>query len=237
MKQYELAIGLRSEGNVPGAYQTLYKALEFDPDNPKAHLLLANMFLLARDDNPTEHDAKAEHHLKEVLRIQDSERALKEPSIVPDAYNGLGVLYIHQGRHAEAEEVLRKAVDDLFNREAYMAWGNLGWLYNQTGQHDKAIDALTRAVRQSPRFCVGYYRLGEAYIAKGELEKAEQALTSAIEADERCGAFQDAWHMRGEARMKLGHRDDARSDFERCVELGPKTPAGGACRRYLEATY
>jgi tetratricopeptide (TPR) repeat protein len=70
-----------------------------------------------------------------------------------------------------------------------------------------------------------------------QYEKAEQAFTQALEADERCGVFQDAWHLRGAARMNLGLRDDARADFERCVELEADNEAGTSCGRYLEATY
>jgi tetratricopeptide (TPR) repeat protein len=103
--------------------------------------------------------------------------------------------------------------------------------------HTKAIDALVRAVKLHPRFCVGYYRLGSAYVKTREYEKAKQAFTQAIEADERCKIFQDAWHLRGEVRMSLGLRDDARSDFERCVELDANNDAGTSCGRYLEATY
>lgn len=236
MKQYELAIGLRGEGNDPGAYQALFKALEIDPDNAKAHLLLANMFLVQREDLPG-NDDKVAHHFQEVLRIQSSEAAHPEQSLSADAYNGLGVLYMHQHRYEDAIKELNKAVEDLFNRRAYMAWGNLGRCYLELGQNKKAIEALLRAVKQEPRFCVGYFHLGRGYMKLEELEKADQALTQALQADERCEVFQDAWHLRGETRMKLGHRDDARADFERCVELGAKTDAGAACTRYLEATY
>lgn len=236
MKQYELAVGLREEGNVAAAYQTLFKALEIDPDNAKAHLLLGNMFLLGLDDDPANVE-RAEHHFREVLRIQGSDRKSAEHGLRPDAHNGLGVLYIHVGRYEDAIVQLNKAAEDLFNRQAYMAYGNLGWAYEELGQPDKAIDALLRSVKLHPRFCVGYYRLGKVYKEKQEHELAEQALTSALEADERCDVFQDAWHLRGETRMNLGHREDARADFERCVELQPNTDAGKACARYLEATY
>jgi len=236
MKQYELAIGLRGEGNDPGAFKALFEAIELDPHNAKAHLLLANLFLLGRDDNPS-FDEKAEHHFREVLSIQTGEYRSAEESLVPDAYNGLGVLYVHQRRYKDAVEALNKSIEDMFNRQAYMAWGNLGWAYLDMGEYPKAIDALTRAIKLHPRFCVGYFRLGRAYLATKQHEKAEAALTSALEADERCDTFQDAWHLRGEARMKLGRRDDARADFERCVELSPNNDAGEACRRYLNATY
>lgn len=237
MKQYDLAVGLRGEGNVPGAYQTLYKALEMNPDNAKAHLLLGHMFLLDREDNPKEMDVKAEHHFREVLRIQGSEQAQVEHDLTPSAYNGLGVLYIHQGRHQAAIDELDKAVSDLFNREAYMAWGNIGWARLEMKDYPKAIEALRRAVKLAPQFCVGYFRLGQALLATKEHREAEEAATHAIEADARCGKFQDAWHLRGEARMNLGSRDDARADFERCVEISNATPAGKSCTRYLEATY
>ena len=39
------------------------------------------------------------------------------------------------------------------------------------------------------------------------------------------------------AEGNLGMRDDARSDFERCVELDANNDAGKSCSRYLEATY
>ena len=237
MRQYELAVGLRGEGNSPGAYQTLYKALEIDEDNTQAHLLLAHMFLIDRDDNPVANDQQAEDHFEKALEIQSSDRAKPEQSLASEAHNGLGVLRIHQGRYAEAVVELKKAVADLFNREAYMAWGNLGWAYYHLNETDKAVDALLRSVKLHPRFCVGFFRLGQAYMKVGKHEEAEQAFTSAVSVDERCNSFQDAFHRRGEARMNLGMREEARADFERCVEIASANDAGKSCRRYLEATY
>jgi type IV pilus assembly protein PilF len=237
MKQYELAIGLQGEGNPPGAFQALFRAIELDPNNSKAHLVLASLFLLQRDDNPKGHDQKAEHHFREVLRVQASDQRMDEQSLVPDAYNGLGVLYIHQGKYREAIAELEQAVADLFNRSAYMAWGNIGWAYTELENYPKAIDALIRAVRLHPKFCVGYYRLGLAYLKTKAFDKAEQSLGRALDVDERCKTFQDAWHLRGQARMNLGLRDDARGDFERCVELDATNEAGKSCSRFLEATY
>jgi type IV pilus assembly protein PilF len=237
MKQYELAIGLQGEGNTPGAFQTLYKALELDPGNSKAHLLLGSLFLMNRADDPANYDPKAEEHFRKVLEIQASNDPLPEQTLVADAHNGLGVLYLHLARYEEAIAELQKAVGDLFNRDAFMAWANLGWAYTEKGDYPKAIDALQRSLRLNPKFCVGFYRLGVAHAKGKQFEEAEEALTHAIEADERCKLFQDAWHARGEARMNLGLRDDARSDFERCVELDGKTDAGKACSRYLAATF
>lgn len=237
MKQYELAIGLQGEGNTPGAFQALFKAIEVDPGNAKAHLLLGSMFLVSRDDNPAAYDANAEKHFREAQRIQESDQALPDASLAADAHNALGVLFINQKKYKDAVVELNAAVADLLNRDAYLAWGNLGWAYSELRNYPKAIDALLRAVRLQPHFCVGFYRLGDAYLKVKEPAKAEQALSQAIESDKRCGTFQDAWHLRGESRMQLGMRDDARGDFERCVELDPNTEAGKSCGRYLQATY
>lgn len=237
LKQYELAVGLQAEGNQVGAFKTLYEALELDPGNVKAHQLLASLYLLYRDDDPTRHDLEAEKHFRRVIQIEED---ADEPNktLLADAYNGLGVLRIHQGAGEDAVELLTKAVEvDPFNPGAYMAYGNLGWAYQEVGNLEEAQKALSRAVKLNPGFCVGHYRLGATYMSQKSFEEAEQALTRAIEAHDSCEAFQDAWHLRGEARMNLGHREDARGDFERCVELSPKTPAGESCRRYLEATY
>jgi len=236
LKQYELAVGLQQEGNRPGAFKTLYKALEYDAENAKAHLLLGHMFLLNRQDNPERYDREAEVHFKRVLEIQSGARAA-EDALTSQAKNGLGVLHIHQGRLKEAVKELDGAVSDLFNRDAYMAWGNLGWAYLELHNYPKAIDALVRSIRLRRDFCVGHFRLGRAFLATRDFAKAEQSFTSAVEVDPRCDSFQDAWQLRGEARMNLGNREDARADFERCVELQPKSESGQACSRYLAATY
>lgn len=233
-KQFELAVGLQQEGNTPGAFKTLYKALEYDPDNAKAHLLLASLFLLNRDEDIARFDAQAESHFRKVIELQNNGKA-GDDTLASQARNGLGVLYIHQGRLQEAIVELDSAISDLFNRDAYMAWGNLGWAYFELRNYPKAIDSLTRAVRLRRDFCVGHYRLGRAFLAMKDFEKAEHSFTAAVEADKRCDVFQDAWQLRGEARMNMGNREDARSDFERCVELQPRSDSGQACRRYLAA--
>jgi len=236
MKQYELAVGLQAEGNLPGAYRSLYQAIELDPNNPHARLLLANLFLTHREEDAGIHDQETEAQLREVLRIQSTDYRVEE-NLAADARNSLGVLYVNQQRHDEAVAILNEAAADLFNRQAYLAWGNLGWAYNETGKFQQAAQALTRAVQLNQRFCVGYYRLGQAFTGLRQFEQAEQALTQALEADERCKVFQDAWFLRGETRANLGHRADAILDFEHCIELGPDTPSGQACGRYLDAAH
>ena len=88
-----------------------------------------------------------------------------------------------------------------------------------------------------PRFCVGYYTMGQAMARLQHWEDAEKALVEALEADEECQnapQLQGAWLLRGEVRAQLGHHQDAIADLERCVELGPYTNHGRMCQNLLE---
>jgi tetratricopeptide (TPR) repeat protein len=239
--EYELAVGLMRERNFAGAFQHLEEALRFDRDNAEAHLLLGNLYLFRSDFE------RAEHHLREALRANAALGRSGRPALNAEANNSLGVLYIHARRYEDAIRVLREATGDLMNRTPHLAWGNLGWAYYERGDYPRALQALEQAVELQPRFCGAWFRLGQVYFALGErageaggrerYERAEEALTRALEVDdEACRAFQDAWRLRGETRARLGRREDAVADFERCVEIGVETESGRVCSGFLEAS-
>ena len=100
-----------------------------------------------------------------------------------------------------------------------------------------ALEALQQAVRMQPRFCVGYFRMGQVYFEQGEFAQADEALTQSLNADPSCAErYQEAYALRGEVRARLGRREEAMSDFERCVELGATSTAGRSCQNFLEDT-
>jgi len=230
-KEYELAVGLSEEKNSPAAFEHLFKAVELDPSNPEPHQFLGTLYLFRQDYE------KAEEHLLRAKKLAQRNDKYGPPFIA-ELDNSLGVVYVHQKRYDEAIAILREAATNIVNRTPFLAWGNLGWAYQEKGQYSDAVSALTQSVREQPRFCLGYYRLGNTYLAMRQFERAEEALTHALEVpDEECKNLQDAWHLRGEARAQLGLRQDAIADFERCVELSHDSEAGRACQGYLEATH
>lgn len=231
LKEYELAVGLLGEQNTPAAFEHLFKSVELDPNNPEPHQLLGNLYLMRGDL------AQAETELKRSQKLAEKDPKYGPP-FVAEVQNSLGVVYVHQARYDDAIAILREAATNIVNRTPYLAWGNLGWAYYEKGQFPDAVSALTQSVREQQRFCLGFYRLGKTYIALNEFERAEEALTRGLEVpDEGCKNLQDAWHLRGEARARLGHRQDAIADFERCVELSADSQAGRACLGYLEASH
>jgi type IV pilus assembly protein PilF len=230
-KEYELAVGLLGEQNVPAAFEHLFKARDLDAHNPEPHQLLGNLYMMRGSFS------EAETELRTAKALAEKNPAYGAP-FVTEVENSIGVVLVHQRRYDDAIALLRETASNLLNRTPHLAWGNLGWAYYEKGQYTDAVAALTQSVRHQNRFCLGYYRLGQAFLALRDFERAEEALTHCLEVpDPACQNLQDAWHLRGQARARLGRREDAIGDFERCVELATGTAAATACKSYLEATH
>jgi tetratricopeptide (TPR) repeat protein len=239
--EYDLGVGLFQEQNIAGAFQHLQESIRLDPDNVEAHMVLGTLHMLRQEVAP------AEEHLRTAITTNQRLGPAGLPALTPDAYNTLGVLYINARRYPEAVEALRQSTGDLMNRTPHLAWGNLGWAYLEQHDYAQAAEALQQAVRLQPQFCNGWYRLGQVGFALGQASAegqpggdpqgyvhAEEALTHALEVDrDECRALQDAWLLRGETRARLGRREEAISDFERCIELDENSEAGRACAGFL----
>lgn len=235
--EYELAAGLVGEQNYAGAFEHLAESIRLDPDNAEAHFLLGSLHLFRNDFATAE---------QELLAAIDANTRLGRsglPSLTPDAQNSLGVLYVNAGRLDEAVTTLRASAADLMNTTPHLALGNLGWAYLELGRATEALEVLTQAVRREPQFCVGWYRLAQAYEALASdasdpaavHRNAEDALSQAVGVEaEVCEDFQDAWLLRGQVRAHLGRSEDAATDFERCVEIDATTDAGRTCASALD---
>jgi tetratricopeptide (TPR) repeat protein len=133
--------------------------------------------------------------------------------------------------------VLRQSAEDELNTAPHLAWGNLGLAQLNAGEYQEAVSSTMEAVRIQPRFCVGYFTMGQALWHMQQLKDAERALVNALQADPSCAKspqLQGAWRLRGEVRARLGHRQDAVADLERCVELDPYSNDGRMCQTLLE---
>ncbi len=203
-----------------GAIRNLTRAVEANPQNDRAHYLLG-VIRLGRGEFD-----EAEVHLVAAAEL----RAENNPSALSEVQNSLGVLFIHTKRYEEAIEVLNKAAQEVLNREPWLAFGNLGWAYIETGEHDKAIEVLRRAMFEQPKFCVGAYRLGQAYYHKRDYEVARDTLRQAIAIPEAgCDQLQDAHHLLGMTYLRLGEDDQAKAAFDKCRAINAASPIGRSC--------
>ena len=227
-REFQLAASLRDEGQTASAIEHLRKALDLDPENAEAHLLLG-FIQMERRDYP-----KAEQHLRTSIRLLQKQD--RQGTILAEARNIYGLCLIELGRYDDAIAVLQKSASDELNTAPHLAWGNLGLAQFHLGEYQETVKSTMEAIRLQPRFCVGYYTMGRALWRMQQLEDAERALVSALDADPACGQsreLQGAWRLRGEVRARLGHRRDAVDDLERCVELDPYSNDGRMCQTLL----
>ena len=229
IRELHLAGSLREEGRTAGAIEHLRKAIELDDNNSEAHLLLGFIQMERRAF------ANAEQHI--LTGIEKLQEQGRQGAALAEARNMHGLCLLELGRHDEAIDVLKLSANDELNAAPHLAWGNLGLAYLDKKSYAQAVEATAEATRIQPRFCIGYYTMGRALFAMGDLQKAEQALVRSLDADEQCQdspLLQGAWQLRGEVRARLGHRQDAVADLERCVELGPNTKHGELCQKILQ---
>lgn len=227
-REFQLAASLREEGQTAGAIEHLRKALELDPQNAEAHLLLGFIQMERRTYQ------NAEPHLATAIKLLEKQAA---GSTLAEARNIYGLCLIELGRYDEAVVVLRESASDELNAAPHLAWGNLGLAQFHLAEYQETVTSTMEAVRIQPRFCVGYYTMARAFWHLQQLKDAERALVGALEADPSCSnsvELQGAWRLRGEVRARLGHRRDAVADLERCVELDPYSNDGRMCQTLLE---
>jgi type IV pilus assembly protein PilF len=229
--EYALAKDYFYKGDPRAALDHVLRAVQLNPDNPRALYFTSTVFLYFCSTNqgmaaPDCRLADAEKYARLAVHSDDRFR---------DAKNLLGQTLILESKYKEAISVLRPLVDDPAYSSNFLAWGNLGWAQVLLGDVDSGISSLKNAVTQ-PRFCVGHYRLGLAYEKKGDLAAAETSLSNAVQVQSAdCQNLQDAWEELGRVRAKLGKADDARVDFERCKEISIESPSGRRCVQLLEA--
>lgn len=208
------------ENNALAAIRNLTRSIEANPTNDDA-LYLLGIIRFGRG----EYD-EAEKHLKQTVKLREN----LDPAGLAGAKNNLGLLYIHLKRYEEAIALLKASAEEVMNREPWLAMGNLGWAYIEVGETDKAIEILKRSVFEQPKYCVGRYRLGQAFYQKKDYAQAMTLLSQAIETPETgCDKIQQAHHLLGMVSLRLGEDDQARVHFENCSSINSSTEMGRSC--------
>lgn len=221
LSQNLVALAHESYGNgdLGDALRKGLQAIETDPSNPDATYVVAFIYA-ARSEY-----VDAERYFLKTLELDDT---------YTDARNALGQIYNNQSRWADAIAILERAAEDVLYPTPHLLFGNLGQAYLGAGRNDEAVDWLLRAVREEPRFCVGFLRLGDAFTRQGEDTRAEEALTAALAVDDPgCQALQPAWRLLGEVRLRLARPDEAAAAFARCAALDGRSTDGSACTAAL----
>lgn len=130
-----------------------------------------------------------------------------------------GINAAQQGQLREAEALLSQACEmcPLDERIRYHYAETL-W---QRGSHTQAVAHMEEAVRLSGGSADLQVRLGDMYLASGDLKRAAEQADAAIRADRQLAS---AWALRGDALRGSGNHDEALASYHRAMSYQSHYP-------------
>jgi type IV pilus assembly protein PilF len=242
--RYQLAVGYFRDGRIEPAIDELEKSLKADPDNADAYNMLGIIALKQGHDYLMQLESAAclKGRDAEVVRedavrkFRDAEESLQKAvglrADLSTAWNNLSVAALHLHEWDQAISAARTALKDATYSEPEAARANLGWAYFQKRDLLNAWKELHEVVARAPGYCVGRYRLAKVYLERSEIESAAEHV-DAVVANKQC-PIQEAYLLAGLVHGRRKERDRARSLFERCIGLAPRSCVADECRRYAQ---
>jgi len=157
--QLDLARGYMEENNFGQARRPLNRALEIDPRNVEAHVLLGVV-------NQAEGDQDlAEASFRDALRVSPDD---------PQALNNYASFLYGQGRYDEAVKPLRRLVQNPSYPARAQAYENLGIAELRMGERDRAREAFRRALSLNLRQPRSSLELAMLAFEDGEYRQAQR---------------------------------------------------------------
>lgn len=208
--------GIQSEINRRKAYPELMEAIRLDPEHAGYHKDLGTIFFYNQDFETAERETK---------------KAVALDPNLAEAQNNLGLVYLAQGRHAEAARQFQAALNNLSYPTPEYAYNNLGKTCYLTGDYAAAVDALERSLTILPSNEEARFVLAMSYVKLGRLVEAEKAFRAALLL--RQNAPRTHYEL-GMVLFKLNRKEDAAAEFRRVVALDPQGEFGEQSRTYLK---
>jgi len=234
-RRYDLAWDLAHKGRYEASIAAWEKALELNPQDPKARMNYG--VALLRGGRPGEAIAQhrraleispnypeAEMNLGVALAAEGKldeaithyRKALELNPEYPEAHNDLGVALARQGKLDEAIRHYRKALDV---SPAYaQVHNNLGAALAGAGRVDEAITHFEKALEIDPGSSEVHNNLGRALASKGNLDMAVAHFAKVLEANPNSA---EAHNSIGVALVWKRRVDEAVAHFERALEINP----------------
>lgn len=163
---FDLALSLARKGDYAAAIPEWRKALEYNPEDPKAYNNLGSA--LARQRNADE-------------AIEQFRKALELEPGFGEAHVNLGVALAEKGKLDEALLHFARAAE--LTPDNPKAHGNLGGVLIQKGRLEEGIASCRKALEFDPAYTEVHNNLAIALMRTGKLDEAVPHLKKALEAD------------------------------------------------------
>lgn len=129
-------------------------------------------------------------------------------------YTNRGTELLRKGRHKEAEEQLRIALE--LDPRSPDAWVNLGVVRRRMGDLKGAEAAYNRALDHDPQLISAYYNLSVLYRLQGDRDEARKILQTV---DRRSNRNPYTYLSLGDLSMMHGNPEDAERYYRRALKL------------------
>jgi tetratricopeptide (TPR) repeat protein len=213
-EMYESSAGISAyfQSNYPAAVDHLKNALNINPENPNANLLIADAYVKLKD-------------------YTSAEAALKKyETVSPDgkekASEILSKIYMDQKRYQEATVELKTVVES--NPKNFEANENLGVAYFQMKDYKDAANYWENAVSlqkdaQTYKFLgFSYYNLGDFTDAISNYKKSIEMESAKAAADQDTQSLGESYFNLAVAYNDNALYDDAADAFAQAFKINPK---------------
>lgn len=154
----ELAAQHYQTRNYTTALEELRQALSVDPDYSAAYGMLGLIYMDLKDP------VRAEGSFKQALKLSPDN---------PDINNNYGWFLCQAGREQEAISLFERAASDPLYPAPSKPLHNAGVCLRRAGDIQGAEAFLKRAFKVDPRNPVAMYNLGEIYLEREDLDRAQ----------------------------------------------------------------
>lgn len=234
--EYYSAVGdlLFEHKDVTGSVAWLKKAVELNPNDKRAHLKIAKMFLFARDfpqafteiNTVLRTDAfnPEGYYLKGMVyrEMKDTNKAISSlqtaVNVAPDyrdAHLQLGFLY-----SAQRNPLALQYFDNAFRLDTSSVTPLYakGLFYQHQEKYETAKEEYKQAILKDPDYAGAYFATGFILMQQDSFEKARRQydLVTKIEVDNA-----EAYYNRGLCSELMDRKEDARSDYQTALKFSP----------------
>jgi Tfp pilus assembly protein PilF len=211
--QYDLGLNDFRAGKLTVALKSFMDAVELNPEFPQAHNALGLTYFMLGNH------AKA---------LQHFEQALKQKPDYSGVLNNMSRVYISQGKYRKAIPLLKKALDDVFLKERYLAESNLGWALFNIGEEEQGFKHVRNALAQNDKYCVGYEYLGLMHKARKDFDESVRNL---VELTTLCPGYLVGHQHLGKLYLMVGEIEKGCAELATCRAPSRMTEVGRECDR------
>ena len=171
--EYDLGTLLHQEKKYSDAVPVLKRAVELDPSNLTARLMLARCYVFSY------HELQLPNF--EELTLEQLNYIVKKNPRFPGVHHHLALVYINSGEPAKA--IVELNTELRYYPSNSQARLELGETLLKLNQYGKAADELQVAATQAPQMPAIQFALAKAYKAEGQNAKALEAARKCVELD------------------------------------------------------